>query len=332
MREYDIVLGSGSLHFKEQLERLGYRVYVSELNYDGKRIFPNADIYTRIANVEELCGRKVIVIQTCTGSSPVENEAFTTSDRLVDLMLTLDVLNAPETVREVTHKEFNCIDLEPPRSIDVILTYQPFALQDKSFKTGEATSASWAIRTIAKSCDKVWVVNPHSPESLHWVRKLIEEDKLESIDVADELVEFAAKKFGFDDYIVVTPDEGGQERFLCDGYGKKRMSSFAVELSGDLDVKGKHVIIIDDLTKSGSTLMKTANRLMEQGAKSYGMAVVHVLPIIGQGEQLLRNLVEKSKGLIVTTNTVYTRTFCEEHPELTCNILGYLIDAIASSK
>ena len=160
----------------------------------------------------------------------------------------------------------------------------------------------------------------------------INSSKLDTVDVTKELVEFGAAQFGFDDYLIITPDEGGQERFDCAGFGKKRTNSFNVELHGDIDAKGKNIIIIDDLTKSGSTLIKTANRLMEQGASKYAMAVVHVLPIIGKGEELLENLVEKSNGLIVTTNTVYTRTFCVEHPELTCNILHYLLDTVTSSR
>ncbi len=330
MKEYDIVLGSGSEHLRTQLEELGYRVFVSELNYDEKRIFPNADIFVRLHEIEKLAGRKVMVFQSCTGSGPTESEFFTTSDRLVELMLLLDLLKTPVTVKEIAHKEYVCASIQPLERVDAVLTFPPYALQDKSFKTGDATSASWAIRTIAQACDKVWVVNPHSPESLDWVKKLVDEERLGSIDVADELIEFGAERFGFVDYMVVTPDEGGEERFACDGYGKKRMSSFAVELSGDLDVKGKRVMIIDDLTKSGTTLLNAVDRLLEQGAAGVVMAVVHVLPIIGKGEELLVNLIEKSKGRIVTTNTVYTRLFCVDHPELTFNVTELILQAVES--
>ncbi len=325
MKEYDVILASGAEQLKERFEELGYRVYTCDMNYDGKRWFPNADIYVRISHVEELVGRKVMVVQSCTGSGPAEDRFYTTADRVVELLLILNVLRAPQLVKEVAHKQYQSTTIEPPSRVEVVLTFQPFALQDKAFKTGEAISGKWALNAIAHDCDKVWIVNPHAPESLDWVQDLKSQGKLELIDVTPDLIEYGAKQFGYEEYTVVAPDEGGQERFAIEGFGKKRENSFSVELSGDLDVKGKNVIVVDDLTKSGSTLIKTKERLLKLGAKSVGMAVVHVLPLIERGEQLLVNLVAKSKARIVTTNTVYTHTFCKAYPHLTCNIVDSLV-------
>ncbi|UCE09189.1 MAG: hypothetical protein JSW61_09425 [Candidatus Thorarchaeota archaeon] len=331
MKEYDVILASGSEQLEERFEELGYRVYVSEMNYDGKRMFPNADMYVRVSDVDELSGRRVVVIQSCTGSGPTEKEFYTTSDRVVELLLLLDMLRRPVIVREVSHKEYECAEIEPPSRIDVILTFQPFALQDKAFLTGEAVSARWALEAIAEVSDRIWIVNPHAPASLDWIKQLVESGKLDSIDVTGDLIEFGAKKFGFTDYVVVTPDEGGQERFACRGFGKTRLSSYAVELSGDLEVKDKDVIIIDDLTKSGETLLKAGERLFQQGAANVGMAVVHVLSLIDRGEELLEYLIERSEGMIVTTNTVFSSVFCVENPELTCDIVDSLVKALENS-
>jgi phosphoribosylpyrophosphate synthetase len=328
MKEYDVVLASGSEQLENRFEELGYRVYVSEMNYDGKRMFPNADMYTRISSVDELSGRRVVVIQSCTGSGPTEKEFYTTSDRMVELLLLLDLLRRPVIVKELKHKEYECEVIEPPSRIDVILTFQPFALQDKAFLSGEAISARWALEAIDKVCDRIWIVNPHAPESLDWIKSMVESGKLNSIDVTRDLIQFGAEKFGFNDYIVVTPDEGGQERFALRGFGKKRLSSYAVELSGDLDVENKDVIIVDDLTKSGSTLLRAGERLFQQGAANVGMAVVHVLSLVGRGEELLEYLLERSEGQIVTTNSVFSNVFCVEHPELTCDIVDALVNAL----
>ncbi len=332
MKEYDVILASGAEQLKKRFEKLGYRVFTCEMNYDGRRMFPNADIYVRIADVEKLSGRKVIVVQSCTGSGPSESEFYTTSDRVVELLLILSILNDPKGVNEVGHKQYESFDIEPPKQVDVVLTFQPFALQDKAFKTGEAVSSRWALYAIADQCDKIWIVNPHAPESIDWVRELIKKDELEIIDVTPDLIKFGAEKFCYDDYVVVTPDEGGQERFSCEGFGKKRSNSYAVELSGELDVKGKNVIVIDDLTKSGSTLLETKERLLNLGAKSVGMAVVHVLPLIEKGEQLLVNLIAKSKARIVTTNTIYTHVFCQAYPHLSYNIVDSLVKIFNGQK
>ncbi|MFW9832583.1 MAG: phosphoribosyltransferase family protein [Candidatus Thorarchaeota archaeon] len=198
-------------------------------------------------------------------------------------------------------------------------------MQDKAFKTGEAISGRWAIETIAKACNKIWVVNPHAPDSLDWVQNLKEKKLYETIDVIPELIELAKSQFGFKDCILVTPDEGAQERYKIEGFGKNRENSFKVDLHGNIEVQDKEVIVVDDLTKSGSTLLKAADRLRNQGAVDVGMAVAHVLPLIERGEELLEELLEKARGLIVTTNTIYTETFCEQNPQLTYDIVRALI-------
>ncbi len=325
MKEYDIVLASGAEHLRERYEELGYRVYSSSLNYDHRRFFPNADIYARIAKVEELSDRRVIVIQSCTGSGPSESEFYTTSDRVVELLLLLSILKRPMKVIPVGHKEFKSGPVAPAARDEVVLTFQPFALQDKAFLTGEAVSARWATENIANACNKVWVVNPHASPSLPWVKDLREKEIYEEIDVIPDLIEFSAITCRFEKYVVVTPDEGGQERFHVEGFGKSRDDSYHVHLRGDLDVRNQCVVVVDDLTKSGSTLLKAVDRLESQGASDVAMAVAHVVPLVERGEDLLQRLLEKSKGRIVTTNTIYTETFCKENPELCYNIVNTLV-------
>ncbi len=60
--------------------------------------------------------------------------------------------------------------------------------------------------------------------------------------------------------------------------------------------------MIDDFTKSGSTLIKARRRLLEKGAKKVGLAVTHVLPLKDKREELLEKLIEKAEQMIITTN------------------------------
>ena len=325
MKDYDVILASGAEHLKESFQEEGYRVFTSALNYDRRRLFPNADIYAKLEDVSELSNRRVVIIQSCTGSGPAENEQYTTSDRVVELLLLLDLLSRPVAVRETGRKCYECKPIAAPKSVEVVLTFQPFALQDKSFRTGEAVSGRWAVETIAKACNKIWVVNPHAPDSLDWVKSLRDKNLYETIDVIPELIGFAETQFGFTDCILVTPDEGAQERYKIQGFRKNRENSFKVDLQGDIEVRDKQVIVVDDLTKSGSTLLKAADRLRNQGAADVGMAVAHVLPLAERREELLEELLEKARGLIVTTNTIHTETFAEQNPQLTYNIVQTLI-------
>lgn len=325
MKSYDVILASGAEHLKESFQEEGCRVFTSALNYDRRRLFPNADIYAKLEDISELSNRRVVIIQSCTGSGPAENEPYTTSDRVVELLLLLDLLSRPVVVQEVEHKCYECKPISPPSRVEVVLTFQPFALQDKAFRTGEAVSGRWAIEAIAKSCNKIWVVNPHAPDSLDWVAELREKQHYETIDVIPDLVKFAEKQFGFKDVVLVTPDEGAQERYKIAGFGKHRKNSFKVDLHGNIDVEGKEVIVVDDLTKSGSTLVKAADRLRNQGAADVGMAVAHVLPLMERGEELLEELLENARGMIVTTNTIHTELFGDKNPHLTYNIVKTLV-------
>lgn len=325
MKDYDVILASGAEHLGLRFKEHGFSVYRSATNYDSKRMFPNGDLYVRIPRISRLSGRKVVVVQSCTGSGPDETETYSTADRLVELLLMLDLLNKPVRVEETDHKTYCPIPVDRAERIEVVLTFQPYALQDKAFKTGEAVTARWAMQQIAEQCDKIWVLNPHASNNIDWMKELIDSGKMETVDLMHDLVKFAAHQFEFEEYLIITPDEGGQERFDCAGFGKSRTNSFSIELHGDLEVTGKNIIVIDDLTKSGSTLLKAADRLKKQGAADVGLAVVHVLPLVDLGEELLENLVGKIEGRIVATNTIRTHVFSVKNPELTYNVVDKLV-------
>ena len=105
LKDYDVILASGAEHLQRRFEDLGYRVYTSALNYDHKRMFPNGDIYVKIDKVAQLSDRRVVVVQSCTGSGPAETERYSTSDRVAELLLLLDMLSHPLEVEKCGHKQ-----------------------------------------------------------------------------------------------------------------------------------------------------------------------------------------------------------------------------------
>lgn len=320
MKSYDLVLASGAEHLRESFEQLGFRVISSGLNHDNKRFFPNSDLYTQLSNLPRLSDRRVIVIQSCTGATPALEEFFTTSDRVQELILICDLLKNPLKVEKIGHKKYNTKEIAPPKSVEVVLTLQPFALQDKAFQTGETDSCRCVMQQIARFCDKIWIVAPVVDKSLSWVQDLLKMGMYEEIEIVSEMIEFAAKKFEFDDYLLTTPDEGAQNRFGFPGFKKVRTDSFKIEMSGDLNVEGKNVIVVDDLTKSGTTLLRAANLFYEQGAAKVGLVVLHVTPIRDHGELLFEELITKIHNRVVVSNTVYSVAFCQKNPELVYNI------------
>ncbi|MFW9979393.1 MAG: phosphoribosyltransferase family protein [Candidatus Thorarchaeota archaeon] len=325
MMEFDFILASGAVHLKEKLESHGYRVCTSDTNHDGKRFFPNTDLYVRLSEVSQFSDRRVVVVQNCTGSSPQEEEQFTTADRIQELMLLLNILRQPVNVEKTGHKKYEYADIKPPSKVEVVLTMQPYALQDKAFKTGETAAAYHAIKAISGVCDRLWLVAPVVTTDTKWAAEMVKCGLYYEIPITKQIVGFGAGTFGFDDFILVGPDEGAQSRFGVPGLQKQRADSFTIELSGELDVKGKNVIVIDDLTKSGSTLLKSRDILIEQGAKDVGLVVLHVTPVSENGEELFDSLVQKSLRKVVTSNTVFTSTFCEKYPHLAYDIVDLLI-------
>ncbi len=323
-----IVLASGAVHLKESFEKMGYKTYTSELNYDSKRIFPNTDIYSRISDIEELQDENVLLIQNGTCSSEAEKEFFTTSDRLIETLQIADLMRNPVTVEEIGHKKYKATPLKPAKRINTLYTFFPYAIQDKAFKTGEVISGRLALELTLMKSDKVYAIDPHYPLDIDWVSEAIKKDKLSVISLSKPLIQFAAKVFDFDEYMVVGPDEGAQARFGVKSFSKSRTDSFTVEVTGDFDVKGKNIIVIDDFTKSGSTLIKAKRRLLEKGAKKVGLAVTHVLPLKDKKEELLEKLIEKAEQMIVTTNTIYTKAFAVKHPELVMDIAKIIVKSI----
>ena len=139
MKDYDVVLASGAEHLRERFEENGFRVFTSNLNYDSRRLFPNTDIYARIGRVSELSNRKVVVVQSCTGAGPAEFERYTTSDRVLELLLLLDILAQPVEVEKIGHKNFK----EMRKNI-----------------SGYILSILSGILTITKNLEKYWPVPP----------------------------------------------------------------------------------------------------------------------------------------------------------------------------
>ncbi len=330
MKDFDVVLASGAEHLRQGFETLGFRVFSSESNHDGKRFFPNSDLYTRINDVAKMSDRRVVVIQSCTGSSPSEREFFSTSDRVQELVMLLDILRNPVNVEKLKHKKYRTKAIQPPNSVEVVLTFQPFALQDKAFKTGEAVSCRIAMQEIAKLCDKVWLVEPIVGENIPWVKELSDSGICEEIGFTEEIVKFAAKRFRFTEYTLIAPDEGSQKRFDIPGFEKRRTDSFTIEMYGELDVKDHNIIVIDDLTKSGSTLLRARELLKAQGATDVGLVVLHVTPVAEKGEELLQHLVTKSENRIIVSNSVFSSTFTESHPDLAFDIVDKLVESLTS--
>jgi ribose-phosphate pyrophosphokinase len=112
--------------------------------------------------------------------------------------------------------------------------------------------------------------------------------QIQNISLGTDLIEKAKTIFNGEKFEIIGPDEGS--RYLVEGHGgknlKKVRKEYAAkkvsyrdvhEITGDLDVKGKNVLILDDMISSGSTMVKALEKLTEAGAKNIACAATHGL-------------------------------------------------------
>lgn len=113
-----------------------------------------------------------------------------------------------------------------------------------------------------------------------------------------------------DDVVVVSPDTGGVARAneLRERLGgtlaiiyrqsTKRRNGQDLEMVGD--VRGKCAIVVDDMITTGSTLLSTADALMDKGASRVFACATHPVFTAGVLEAIDKSCIER----VLVTNTV----------------------------
>ena len=219
-----------------------------ELALCDYRTFPDGESYTQVVTPLE---GDVVIIQ----STPTDRD-------LVHLLQLLDVCRG--------------------RRISLVMPYFGYARQDKIFKPGESMAAR-AVATVLNPFlgeeGRVFLVNIHAPSILSHFSCAAK-----SLD-ATPLLAAKVASFGLKDPVVISPDKGaaGMARtaaFIldasCDYLQKTRLSGTEVSMAPkSVDVKGRDVVIFDDMIATGGTMATAISLLRAQGANRVYLAVVH---------------------------------------------------------
>ena len=281
----------------------------------------------RLQDVEELAGQRVCIVQSCTRSSDLEDEVFSTSDRFVETLQVLDILHNPVMVAN----ELDVTTLNPPSEIIVVYTFLPFSKQDYFYATGECNAAKLAIDLTLRYASKVIAIDPHPPTVLDWVKKYMQEGRFVRLSVMPSLINRAMTLFTLDDPLILTPP--GKSRYdqiaIPSDLRKRRLDSYTVVVEGEAPVKGRDVILIDDLVLSGTTLRRTVHRLENLGARRVVTCVPHATPLVDDGEDRLQSLVEQLDGRLVVSNTISSKTFEVDHADLVVDCNPIITDYLA---
>jgi ribose-phosphate pyrophosphokinase len=257
-----------------------FEIVFPSLNREGKRYFPDGEIYMKILKIKKLKGKRVVVLHS---GAPKPNEG------IVELELILQILKDNK--------------IEP----EVFFTYFPYGMQDKVFEKGETNVAENLIEKLINyyKVKKIYLIDPHF-EGRKWVKKY----PIVSVSAIPILMERAKRDFGKEILFLAT-DPGGRRRFKIPGFDKVRKNSYTVELRVPEKLKkmirGKIVGIVDDVLKTGTTLLKVYEQCKKYGAKevvclvSHGVLREGILKVKRKYSRVyLTNSINQAKGIDIT--------------------------------
>ena len=208
--------------------------------------------------------------------------------------------------------------------IDLFMPYLPNARQDRVKNPEDVFTLKYFCEIInSLEFDTVFVTDVHSNVGLALLDRVREIKPWGQIHNALTKITFMetgnvimheAKEECYKNLLLFYPDEGAMKRYSGEmgmpfvfGVKKRNWETGAIEgldLMGNVeDIKGKNILIIDDICSKGGTFYHSAKRLKEAGAANIYLYVTHCENTIYEGELLKEDSLIKH---IFTTNSLLT--------------------------
>jgi len=240
------------------------------------RVFPDGESYLRFSDVVD---EEVVIVQT---TSPP------TDTHLLQLFLMVN-----------TAKDLGA------RRVVAVIPYLAYVRQDKRFLSGEAVSIDVIIRLIeAARADALITCDTHSDISSRF------KIPIKNLQVLP-LVAKHLRDQGFEGAFSLSPDKKainlatmGSE-VLGGGYDalektRDRRTGEVQTIEKALPVRGKDVVIFDDMISTGGTMALAVEVAKKSGARRVAAACIHPLLVGNAAERILAAGAER----IVGTDTV----------------------------
>ncbi len=216
--------------------------------------FPDEETFVQIN--ENIRGRDVFIVQpTC----PPANQ------NLMELLIMVDAAR-----RASAHR------------ITAVLPFFGYARQDRKDRPRVPITAKLVANLmVAAGVNRVLTMDLHAQQIQGFFD--IPVDHL----YASPVLIKAIRERGIEDIVVVSPDVGGIK--MSHAYAKTLGAPFAIVAKNRVsaeevealnvigDVKGKNVLLVDDLTETAGTLTSAARLLAEHGAKNIYASVSHAV-------------------------------------------------------
>jgi len=190
--------------------------------------------------------------------------------------------------------------------IYAIIPYMGYARQDRQFLSGEVVTMSIVARMIqAAGAKKIVVVDIHSKTALNHFKI-----PKENVSAIPELAKHF-KKMKLKNALVVSPDMGGSLRakkfagllnigFITLKKSRNRNTGKVLIQSSKVDVRGKDLILVDDIISTGGSIIKAAQFLKRQKCKRVFVACTHGLFV----EDAEKKIKKAGVSRIISTNTI----------------------------
>lgn len=195
--------------------------------------------------------------------------------------------------------------------VSLYMPYVPNARQDRVKGEEDVFTLKYfagIINSLGFRC--VTVLDPHSNVSEALLENIVVEKPQKWIENAIARITEAEGEAPSLFY----PDEGAGKRYsgmivLPYAFGIKRRDwktgqIQGLDVAGDVDsIKGRNVLIVDDICSKGGTFYFSAKKLKELGAKNIYLHITHCENSIFDGELLTSGLIRK----VFTTNSILTK-------------------------
>jgi ribose-phosphate pyrophosphokinase len=200
------------------------------------------------------------------------------------------IIQSTPTDRDIIYL-LQLLDACGERMISLVVPYFGYARQDKVFEPGEPLTSRAVARALNPflGTGRVFLINIHSSSLLsHFTCPA------QNLDATPLLADKVAK-LGLEDPVLISPDKGavGMAQAASQRLGaeydyleKTRLSGTEVRMAPkEIDVRGRDVVLFDDMIATGSTMATAITMLRRLGARRVYLAAVH--PVL-TGSALLK--------------------------------------------
>jgi ribose-phosphate pyrophosphokinase len=270
------ILFSGSSHYPFAVELAGYLgMPLGKVLFEP---FPDGEIYLQIQ--ENVRGRDLFVIQSI---------ARDPNYYLMELLIMIDALKRASA-----------------KSIAAVIPYFGYSRQDRKDKPRVPISAKLIADLLTKAgATRVLTMDLHAGQIQGFF-----DIPVDNLYVRPLLAE-SVSKLHLKDLVIMAPDLGAIK--IARAYAnhlhaefavmdKRRVSTEEVSITAIIgsDVKGRDVLLVDDLCSTGGTLVTAAETCRNAGAQRILAAFTHGLLVSGAIKKLEQSPIEK----IYMSNTV----------------------------